>query len=107
MIVVIVVIIVAAVLVLGGWLLSRRRRANDGVDTFRRQIDALSPEARRPVVDQVQSVSVRNDDTDDQTKPSDAADDTGGGSADEPTVDPVMDDDPSDETKGEDGLRGT
>ena len=35
-------------------LLVRRRRANDAVDSFRRGLDALSPEARRPVVDQVQ-----------------------------------------------------
>lgn len=31
------------------------RRQRDGVDSFRRQIDALSPQARRGVVDQVQS----------------------------------------------------
>ncbi len=35
-------------------LIARRRRANDTVDSFRRGLDALSPEARRPVVDQVQ-----------------------------------------------------
>lgn len=35
------------------------QRPRDGVDTFRRQIDALSPEARRGVVDQVQSATVR------------------------------------------------
>lgn len=33
---------------------ARRARHSDGVATFRRQIDALSPEARRPVVDKVQ-----------------------------------------------------
>jgi len=33
---------------------ARRARQSDGVETFRRQIDALSPEARRPVVDRVQ-----------------------------------------------------
>ena len=32
----------------------RSRRSNDTVDSFRRGLDALSPEARRPVVDQVQ-----------------------------------------------------
>lgn len=47
----IVGIAVVAVIVV---LLVRRRRANDAVDSFRRGLDALSPEARRPVVDQVQ-----------------------------------------------------
>jgi hypothetical protein len=42
----VLVIVVAAVAV-------RRSRAVDGVEQFQRQIDALSPEARRPVVDQV------------------------------------------------------
>lgn len=37
-------------------VLARRRRRPDAVDSFRRQIDALSPEARRPTVDQVRSV---------------------------------------------------
>jgi len=32
----------------------RRARRPDGVATFQRQIDALSPEARRQVVDEVQ-----------------------------------------------------
>ncbi len=48
-------IIVAAVVVAGAlavWL-SRRRRQIDGVDSFRRQIDALSPEARRSTVEQL------------------------------------------------------
>lgn len=35
-------------------VVARRRRSNDTVDSFRRGLDALSPEARRPVVDQVQ-----------------------------------------------------
>ena len=35
---------------------ARRARQSDGVATFRRQIDALSPEARRPVVDKVQAL---------------------------------------------------
>ena len=43
-----VVLIVVAVVIL-----VRRRRTPDGVATFRRQIDALSPEARRPVVDRL------------------------------------------------------
>lgn len=35
-------------------LVARSRRSNDTVDSFRRGLDALSPEARKPVVDQVQ-----------------------------------------------------
>ena len=52
---VVVVLVVFAVLV----VLARRRRANDGVDSFHRQIDALSPEARRPTVDQVKRTAER------------------------------------------------
>lgn len=51
-------IIIGAVIVVVGLVvvaLGRRRNA-DGVATFQRQIDALSPEARRPVVDQVQQL---------------------------------------------------
>lgn len=57
--VVVLVLLVAAVAV---GLLVRSRRSNDGMASFRRQIDALSPEARRPVVDQVQSAAERRDD---------------------------------------------
>ena len=56
----IVVIIVIVVLAVGA-VVASRRRSKDGVDSFRRQIDALSPEARRPVVDQVQSVTESQD----------------------------------------------
>jgi hypothetical protein len=55
-------VIIGAVVVLAVLaLVSRSRRANDGVDSFRRQIDALSPEARRPVIDQIQNAQDRND----------------------------------------------
>ena len=37
-----------------------RRRTPDGVATFQRQIDALSPEARRPVVRRLEDV-VKNE----------------------------------------------
>jgi hypothetical protein len=50
--IVVVVIVVVALLV--GFSL-RSRATNDGVDSFRRQIDALSPEARKPTVDRVKS----------------------------------------------------
>ena len=54
------IVLIAAVLVLAVVVLRlRSARAGDGVDSFRRQIDALSPEARRPVVDQVQNAASR------------------------------------------------
>ena len=45
-----IAVVVLAVIVV------RRRRHPDGVAQFRRQIDALSPEARRPVVNRVQQL---------------------------------------------------
>jgi hypothetical protein len=65
------VVIGAAVLVVILVMISRSRRSNDGVDSFRRQIDALSPEARRPVIDQMYGNSGRehgdgDDDDDDK-----------------------------------------
>ncbi len=59
-IIMIIVIIVVVAVVLG--LRLRNRTANDGVDSFRRQIDALSPEARKPTVDQVKSAERPDDD---------------------------------------------
>jgi hypothetical protein len=52
--VVIAVIVALAVVIVV--VRARRSRHSDGVATFRRQIDALSPEARRPVVDRVQQL---------------------------------------------------
>jgi FtsZ-interacting cell division protein ZipA len=54
-VIVIVVAVVIVAIVLGAMAARRRRRA-DTVAVFQRQIDALSPEARRPVVDQVQQL---------------------------------------------------
>jgi hypothetical protein len=42
-------------------VLARGRRAPDGVASFQRQIDALSPEARRPVVKRLEDVTKRDD----------------------------------------------
>jgi hypothetical protein len=47
-IVVVVLLVIGAGLLLG---LSRRPRQDEGMATFRRHIDALSPEARRDVMD--------------------------------------------------------
>ncbi len=86
---VIIAAVVAAIVILA--LVTRSRRANDGVDSFRRQIDALSPEARRPVVDQVQSVADRHQRDDDP-------------SADDPAADDPVND--QDDLHDEDGPRG-
>jgi hypothetical protein len=50
--------VVGAAIVVAGIVLFvlSRRRAPDGVTSFQRQIDALSPEARRSVVDRVQKL---------------------------------------------------
>ena len=53
---VVVAVVVVLVVVIVGRPARRRSRHSDGVATFRRQIDALSPEARRPVVDRVQQL---------------------------------------------------
>jgi uncharacterized protein Smg (DUF494 family) len=52
-VIVVAVLLVAVVLVV---VVRRRRRPTDGVELFQRQIDALSPEARRPVIDRVQAL---------------------------------------------------
>jgi len=46
-------VVVVLVLVVLVW---RRRHSGDPVKAFQRHIDALSPEARRPVVDRVQQI---------------------------------------------------
>ena len=51
-----VVAVAAALLVIGAVVTYRLARSNDTVESFRRQIDALSPEARRGVVDQVNRI---------------------------------------------------
>jgi hypothetical protein len=53
---VVVAVVAALVVVVIVVFLVRRDRSADGVATFRRQIDALSPQARREVVDKVQAL---------------------------------------------------
>ena len=62
-------------------MIARSRRSGDGVDSFRRQIDALSPEARRPVVDQVQNAASRIE-TRPIDEPADATPETDGDTGD-------------------------
>ena len=49
-----------------------RRRTPDGVATFQRQINALSPEARRPVVQRLEDVGRGEPKPDDGTEAPDA-----------------------------------
>ena len=73
MAVVILAIVIAAAVAVGVVVALRNRSAHSSVDSFRRQIDALGPAARRNVVDQVQNAS----EADANQKP-DAEDDSRG-----------------------------
>lgn len=55
MIIIILVAIAVVLLSVLAFVRIRRRRPVDGVESFRRHIDALSPEARRAVIDRVQN----------------------------------------------------
>jgi len=59
-IVVAIVVVAVLVVVVLAVVVKRRSRPRDGVELFQRQIDALSAEARRPVVDRVHAL--RDDD---------------------------------------------
>ena len=52
---IVVVLVVIAAIVAGVYAVSRRRmpRREDGVASFQRHLDALSPQARRQVIDRV------------------------------------------------------
>jgi hypothetical protein len=52
----IIAVVAALVVIAVVIVVLRRSRSTDGVATFRRQIDALSPDARREVVDKVQAL---------------------------------------------------
>jgi len=70
--------VAAALLVIGAVVIYRLARSNDTVESFRRQIDALSPEARRGVVDQVNRIDDATADAPetDTAEPPDDPDDT-------------------------------
>lgn len=61
---VLIVLLVVAALAAGLFLIVRSRRRPDGVDSFRRQIDALSPDSRRPTIDKMKPVEHPSDDED-------------------------------------------
>ena len=79
-------VVVAAVILIAAIAYGTQRKSRDGVASFKRQIDALSPEARKPVVDQVQSVSdLRRSDPDPDATDAGSSDDV---QADDPADDP-------------------
>ena len=88
-IVLLVVLVVAVVVVI---VMRRNRSTTSSVDSFRRHIDALGPEARRTTVDQVQSAAARN-----------AGDDE---TVDAPSDEPAANEPPSTDDTTEDGGRG-
>ncbi len=55
------VVVIAVVVTV---VLRSRSEPRDGVESFRRQIDALSREARRPVVDQVRARQINEGNND-------------------------------------------
>ena len=76
-----VIIVIAAVVVVAiiAALVIRARRP-DTVEVFQRQIDALSPEARKPVVEQLQQLDERADEEGpEESGGPPAEDDEGGG----------------------------
>jgi septation ring formation regulator EzrA len=79
-VIVIVIIAVVVVVAVGVAYLVRARRP-DTVEVFQRQIDALSPEARKPVVEKLQQLDERGGAEDDPAKPDrpPAEEDKGGG----------------------------
>ena len=57
-------VLIVAVLAGGVLMWTRSRRRPDGVDSFRRQIDALSADSRRPTIDRMNPTAPPSDDED-------------------------------------------
>ena len=69
-----VLVFIAAAAIVGVWFaISRGPRQEPGMESFRRHIDALSPEARREVADRVRERQA--DDRDDRGNTDDNGDD--------------------------------
>jgi hypothetical protein len=77
-VIVVVVVVVAIVVVAIGAALIMRARRPDTVEVFQRQIDALSPEARKPVVEQIQQLDDRGEDDGAEEDDGPAEEDKGG-----------------------------
>jgi flagellar biosynthesis/type III secretory pathway M-ring protein FliF/YscJ len=76
----VIVVIIAAVVVAIAVALVLRARRPDTVEVFQRQIDALSPEARKPVVEQLQQLDERGgEESPEEPDGPPAEDDEGGG----------------------------
>ena len=69
-------VVAGAVVIVG-----RRARRDDAVDDFRRQIDALGPDARRRVTDEVRRLDDDGDEADPRTVDDSANDDAANGDA--------------------------
>lgn len=106
---VIALVIVAVIAVV--WLIVRARRATDGVAGFRREIDALSSDARRPTIDRRLTDDDVDDDPDrpdgsDRADGSGPADDSGRGGPSDGSggtrrpIDPGLPDTAEDDTDG-------
>ena len=54
------VVVIVGVVIVAALVARLLRPSPDPVDSFRRQIDALSPEARRPTVDKVRDAAEDN-----------------------------------------------
>jgi hypothetical protein len=78
-----ILLIVAVVVAVVVFLLLRNRSASSSVDSFRRHIDALGPEARRNVVDQVQTAAGQTPSDDPPDPAADAAEGPGADEDDE------------------------
>lgn len=58
-----VYIVIGAIIIVGAVAIAMLiRPKQDPVDSFRRQIDALSPEARKPTIDQVRDAAEESGD---------------------------------------------
>jgi flagellar biosynthesis/type III secretory pathway M-ring protein FliF/YscJ len=75
---VVVIVIVAVVVVAIVAALVVRARRPDTVEVFQRQIDALSPEARKPVVEQIQQLDDRGEEDGAEEPDGPAEEDKGG-----------------------------
>jgi flagellar biosynthesis/type III secretory pathway M-ring protein FliF/YscJ len=77
----VVIVIIAVVVVAIIVAIALHTRRPDTVEVFQRQIDALSPEARKPVVEKLQQLDERGGDEDDPDEPDrpPAEEDPGGG----------------------------
>ena len=77
----VVVVIIAVVVVAIVVALVLRARRPDTVEVFQRQIDALSPEARKPVVEKLQQLDERGGEENGPDEPDrpPAEEDQGGG----------------------------